>query len=377
MSGLQPGVEKTRRWLYAFLQTKKRKEAAMATKERRKAPPRAPKYHRLTEEKRIIIETLRKEGCSKKHIAESAGRHPATVGRELRRNVSKKGYRHRKAQGKADRRAAEKAAKRRRFTPEMWTLAMDLLAKGWTFEQIHGRCRRDGIPMVCAETLYKEYYGRQKLVIAGKSHEALPPLPKRQKKRKARDRNAKRCRSAGRGRIPGRVDIDERPKTVESRARVGNREGDLVNGLTGTGNLVTLAERMTRFVLFAYVATKEADAVVSVVVGLLASLPKGFLKSLTFDNGKEFAKFGQIRQALGIDVYFAKPYHSWERGTNENRNGVVRKVLPKGRPFGDITEEEMRRIDYMLNDRPLRSLNWRTPREAFAELLRRHMLSAA
>jgi len=152
-------------------------------------------------------------------MAESAGCHPATVGRELRRNVGKKGCRHRKAQGKADRRAAEKAAKRRRFTPEMWTLAMDLLAKGWTF--------------------------------------------------------------------------------------------------------------------------------------------------------------GQIRQALGIDVYFAKPYHSWERGTNENRNGVVRKVLPKGRAFGDITEEEMRRIDCMLNDRPLRCLNWRTPREAFAELLRRHMLSTA
>ena len=82
---------------------------------------------------------------------------------------------------------------------------------------------------------------------------------------------------------------------------------------------------------------------------------------------------GQPWDTLGIEVYFAKPYHSWERGTNENRNGVVRKVLPKGRPFDDIAEEEMRRIDYMLNDRPLRCLNWRTPREAFAELLRRHM----
>jgi IS30 family transposase len=112
------------------------------------------------------------------------------------------------------------------------------------------------------------------------------------------------------------------------------------------------------------------------MIGLLASLPKGFLKSLTFDNGKEFAKFEQIKQALGIEVYFAKPYHSWERGTNENRNGVVRKVLPKGRSFDDITEEEMRRIDYMLNDRPLRCLNWRTPREAFAGLILRHMSDA-
>ena len=148
----------------------------------------------------------------------------------------------------------------------------------------------------------KEYYGRQKLVMAGKSHEAPPPLPKRQRKRRTRDRNAKKYRNAGRGKIPGRVDID---------------------------------------------------------------------------NGKEFAKFEQSKQALGIEVYFAKPYHSWERGTNENRNGVVRKVLPKGRSFDDIAEEEMRRIDYMPDDRPLKCLNWRTPREAFAALLNRHAAKTA
>ena len=137
------------------------------------------------------------------------------------------------------------------------------------------------------------------------------------------------------------------------------------------------AERMTRFVFFAHAATKEADAVAGAVTGLLASLPKGFLKSLTFDNGKEFAKSGQIKRALGIEVYFAKPCHSWERGTNENRNGVVRKVLPKGRPFDDIAEEEMRRLDCMPDDRPLKRLDWRTPREAFAALLNRHAAKIA
>lgn len=377
MSGLQLGVEKIRRWQYAFLQRLKRKEAPMATKERRKAPPGDPAYHRLTEEDRIIIETLRKERCSNRHIAERVGCSPTTVGRELKRNLSKKGYRHKKAQAKAKYRAAVKAAKRRKFTEAMWDLAKDRLAKGWTFEQIHGRCKRDGTPMVCAETLYKEYYRRQKLVLEGKSEEILPALPKRQKKRKTRDRNAKKYRDAGRGKIKDRVDIDERPKSVENRARVGNLEGDLVNGLKGTGNLVTIAERMTRFVFFAYAATKEADVVASAVIGLLASLPKGFLKTLTFDNGKEFALFKSMEQALGIKVYFAKPYHSWERGTNENRNGVVRKVLPKGRSFDDITEEEMRRIDYMLNDRPLKCLNWRTPREAFSALLIRYVAKIA
>ena len=123
----------------------------MATKERRKTPPGAPKYHRLTDEKRIIIEALRKEGCSKKHIAERVGCHPTTVWRELKRNVSKKGYRHKKAQGKANHRVAVKAAKRRRFTAEIWALAKDRLAKGWTFEQIHARHRsvlRQAVPLM-------------------------------------------------------------------------------------------------------------------------------------------------------------------------------------------------------------------------------------
>ena len=230
--------------------------------------------------------------------------------------------------------------------------------------------------MVSRETIHKEYYRRQKLVSAGKPDEGLPPLAMRRKKRKARDRNAKKYRNAGRGRIPGRVDIDERPKTAGDRARVGNWEGDLVNGLKGTGNLVTLAERMTRFVLFARAPAKEADGVASAIIGLLAGLPRRFLGTLTFDNGKGFAKFGQIRQALGIEVYFAKPYHSWERGTNENRNGIVRKVQPKSRSFDNILDGGMRRNDRMLN-LPLKYLDWRTPREAFTELLRCHLFKAA
>jgi IS30 family transposase len=126
-------------------------------------------------------------------------------------------------------------------------------------------------------------------------------------------------------------------------------------------------------VFITYAATKEADTVASAVIGLLVSLPKDFLKILTFDSGNEFAKFEQIKQALGIEVYFAHPCHSWERGTNENRNDIVRMVLSKGRSFDDITEEEMRRIDYMLNDRQLKCLNWRTPRKAFTDLLKRYL----
>ena len=349
----------------------------MATKKRREPPSGAPRYHRLTGENRIIIATLRKEGYAKSAIARRLGVDRSTVTRELDRNVGRKGYRPKKAQAKAAYRIRAKASKRRKFTPEMWEYAKAKMREGWTPEQIAGRCRRDGIAMVCKETLYKEYYRRQRLVMSGKSDEELPPLAMRRRKRKARDRNAKKYRSAGRGRIPGRVGIEERPAAVESRARVGNAECDLVNGLKGTGNLVTVAERMTRFTLVAYVATKEADAVAGAIIVMLASLPKGFLKTLTFDNGKEFARFALIERALGVKAYFANPYHSWERGTNENRNGIVRKVLPKGSSFADITGEQMRRIDRLLNDRPLKCLNWRTPREAFVERLQYFALRLA
>ena len=209
----------------------------------------------------------------------------------------------------------------------MWADAKAHLAEGWTFEVISGR--------------------------------------------------AKKYRNAGRGRIPDRVDIDERPASAENRARGGHWEGDLINGAAGTGHLVTLVERMTRFTLFVRVAAKEAKPVAGAAVALLAALPKGILETPAFDNGKEFALSRAMEQALGLKACFAKPCHSWERGTNENRNGIVRRVLPKGRSFDDIAEEEMRRIDRLLNDRPLKCLNWRTPREAFADLVRRHAPKAA
>ncbi len=270
-------------------------------------------------------------------------------------------------------RLREKAAKRRKFTERMWTQAKEKLRKGWSFEMFSGRMRREGKVVVSAEAFYQEYYRRQKRVAEGKSDEELPPLPKAHRKRHKRGKSYK---GAGRGKIPGRVDICERPKAVESRARGGHCEGDLINGLHGTGNLVTIAERMTRFTFFAYVASKDCRAVSETILQLLGSLPPGLLKTLTFDNGKEFAKFHVLVERLGLKVYFAKPYHSWERGTNENRNGIVRKVLPKGTPFDNLTREQMERIDHMLNDRPIKCLNWRTPREAFERLVKQALEEA-
>ena len=328
----------------------------------------APKYHRLTSEDRITIWVLKREGCTQTHIARRLGVAKSTVSRELRRNATRRGYRYQHAVAAAQARVAEKAGKRRKFTEAMWIWAMERLGRGWTFEAIHGRAEREGVEMVCAETLYQEYYRRQKLVAQGKWAEVLPPLPKAHRKR---HRRGKRRADAGRGRIPGRVDISERPKEVERRKEAGHWEGDLINGAPGTGHLVTLVERKARETLVKCVGSKKDEEVAAAVVEMLGTLPEGLLKTLTFDNGKEFAKFKRIEKKLGLKVYFAKPYHSWERGTNENRNGVVRKVLPKGTSFENISEEQMREIDALLNDRPLRCLKWRTPREAFADLLKK------
>ncbi|MDD6029991.1 MAG: helix-turn-helix domain-containing protein [Kiritimatiellae bacterium] len=158
----------------------------MDTKTKRRTPPREPGYHRLTDEKRIIIETLRKEGRSLAYIAERIGCSKSTVSKEIKRNKSKRGYRHKKANGQARARVAAKAAKRRKFTPEMWDYAITHLRDdGWTFEQSCGRARRDGIPMVCKETLYQEYYRREVLVRKGLSRRSCP-----------------RCRVARRGGLP-------------------------------------------------------------------------------------------------------------------------------------------------------------------------------
>ena len=350
--------------------------SSQSSKMRKPDASTGPKYSRLTHDKRVQIDTLKRKGYCKAEIARFIGCHPSTVSRELERNKSKKGYRAKKASAKAKHRIDEKAMQRRKMTEAIWKAVKELLGRGWTPAMIQERARRDGKPSVCRELIYREYYRRQKLVLAGLSDEDLPLLPKRRKQRKTRDRNAKKyTRDAGRGKIRNRVDISMRPENVLNRKRVGHWEGDLINGLGGTGHIVTLVERMTRLTLKCRVPSKETNVVMSAIIGLLGSLPRGLLKTLTFDNGKEFAAFSQLEQALGLKVYFARPYHSWERGTNENRNGIVRMVLPKGRSFASILDKEMNRIDYLLNDRPLRCLDWRTPREVFNRFLKRYLVA--
>lgn len=322
------------------------------------APGKKPKYHRLTRDNRIQIRCYLQAGLSLRKIALELNVSASTISREIKRNSGGKGYRPSQANEMARARIAIKSEKRRKLTEEIWSLALGKLSLGWSFEAFCGRGRLEGKNYPCRETLYLKYYREQ-------GHSDLPTLPKGHRKRHKRGR---KCQ-AGRGCIPNRRGIELRSKLVERRKAFGHFEGDLINGLHGTGNIATIVERATRFTLFGYVPDKRADHVAPTLTELMSAIPETLRETLTLDNGKEFAAFSKIEDALGLTVYFANPYHSWERGTNENRNGIVRKVLPKKSSFENITEEQTARIDQLLNDRPMKCLGWRTPREMFKKAI--------
>lgn len=320
------------------------------------------KYHRITQEERRLIYFWRLEQIRICEIARRLRRSPSTISREIKRNTGKKGYRYQQAHRFACERAHRDVP--RRFTPEMQELVCAGLRAKMTPEMISGRLRYEGYPMVCKETIYGFIYADAKR--GGTLWQHLPRA-KRQRKRRC-----PRLDGRGRGRIPNQRSIEQRPAEVNERLSVGHWEGDLINGAPGTGHLVTLVERKTRFTLVGYVKTKEAAVVSEKVIELLGPPPSGVVESLTLDNGKEFAFHQKIERETGALVYFAHPYHSWERGTNENTNGLIRRLFPKGSSFGEFGVAELSEIERFLNDRPRKCLGWMTPREAMKAFVDQH-----
>lgn len=316
-------------------------------------------YKRVTEEERILIYRWCQDGCSNRETARRLNRAASSIGRELSRNRGKKGYRPRQAHLKALERARRSAP--RRFTEAVRLDAEERLREGWTPEMISGRARLEKRPRVCKETIYKHIYADAK-----GGGDLWLNLPRAHRKRRHR---CPRVDGRGRGRIPNRRMIDTRPAEVETRTTVGHWEGDLINGATGTGNLVTAVERKTRFTLVSRTDTKEAGEVNSALRRMFARMPKSTVSSLTLDNGKEFARHEDLSRLARLDVFFAHPYHSWERGTNENTNGLIRRLHPKKSSFADIGNAELLHIDRHLNDRPRKCLDWKTPREEMRAFL--------
>jgi IS30 family transposase len=312
----------------------------------------------VTEGERKLIYRWKQEGKRCAEIAPLLGRSKSTISRELKRNKGKRGYRPQQAHMKARVRACRPGP--RRFTEAVRLDAEEKLGMGWTPDMICERARLEGRAHVSKETIYKHVYDDAKA--GGKLWERLPRASRKRKRR------CPRQDGRGRGLIPGRRGIETRPPEVELRVTVGHWEGDLVVGAGASGYLVTLVERVTRYTLVGWSPTKEAGDVTREVVRLLAAIGVA-CTGITFDNGKEFARHFEIAAALGVDVYFARPYHSWERGTNENTNGLIRRLYPKSASFASISESDLRRIDEFLNDRPRKCLGWKTPREVMAAFL--------
>lgn len=316
-------------------------------------------YKRVTGEERRLVYSWRRAGCGVREVARRLGRAASSISRELLRNRGKKGYRPKQAHWKATGKARRPGP--RRFTEAVRLDAEAHLKDGWTPEIISARARLEGRAWVCKETLYKHIYAEAK---GGGT--LWTNLPRAHRKRR---RRCPRQDGRGRGRIPNQRMIDTRPAEVETRASVGHWEGDLINGAHETGNLVTLVERNTRFSLIGRTDSKEAEEVTLSICASFKTLPQKSRLSLTLDNGKEFARHEDLARTTGMDVFFAKPYHSWERGTNENTNGLIRRLHPKKSSFSEIGKAELQRIDTFLNDRPRKCLGWLTPREKMASFL--------
>jgi len=316
-------------------------------------------YKRVTEEERRCIWRWSQEGHGQREMARRLERAASSIGREMVRNRGKRGYRPKQAHWKATERARRPGP--RRFTETVRLDAEARLRDGWTPEIIGQRARLEGRAWVCKETIYKYVYADAK--VGGTLWENLP------RARRKRRRRCPRQEGRGRGRIPNQRMIDTRPAEVETRTSVGHWEGDLINGAHETGNLVTLVERKTRFTLIGRTDSKEAEEVTRKVCLLLASLPSVARRGLTLDNGKEFARHEEMALTTAMDVFFANPYHAWERGTNENTNGLIRRLYPKKSSFAGIGKQELKRLDTYVNDRPRKCLGWMTPREEMAAFL--------
>ena len=296
-----------------------------------------------------------KAGFSKQAIADYLNRHVSTIKRELKHNTGLRGYRPKQAHRLAQNRHKDKP-KAIKMTIALCTQLSVLIREQWAPEQIQGRMKLKGYETVCPATLYS--FIKYDKVSGGDLYKNL--RHKTYKKRSPSTDN--------RGKIRNAIRIDERPEIVDEKSRLGDWEADTVIGKGHKGVLVTLTERYSKLNLIAQVKSKHAEYVTQAIIRLLEPY-KEKLHTITFDNGKEFAYHETIKEELQVDTYFAHPYSSWERGLNENHNGLIRQYLPKGMPLDKVTKPQVIEIQNKLNDRPRKLLGFKTPNEVYQEML--------
>jgi IS30 family transposase len=310
-----------------------------------------PTYSRLTREQRYTIEAMNRNGSPQNEIANAIGKHPSTVSRELRRLGVCRDY----CSVEAQRDAESKTNGGKRCDAALLDLAASKLREDqWSPEQISAWIKREGLGALSHETFYQHVY-RDK-ARGGSLH-----LHLRHRYKAYRKRGSGRER---RGRLKDQVMIDQRPVIVDERSRIGDWEMDTVIGRSGGPVLVTMVERFSRYTLIALCASREASEVGAAILRSMNPHREKVLTT-TYDNGKEFALHKLLAEILEADAYFAHPYHSWERGLNENTNGLIRQYFPKGTDFAKVTSAQVKKVERKLNRRPRKCLDYRTPHDIF------------
>jgi IS30 family transposase len=297
---------------------------------------------------------LKKKGKSNPEIADLMGRHRSTIYRELKRNASRHGYQPQQAHRLADKRRQASRRPHKMDDPDVHQYVQDRLEKRWSPEQIAGRAQRD-FPNVPARRL-----SRQTIYDWIDEHRPAWQWLLRRGGRPPEKR----------GQLVDCVRIEGRPDVINRRRRYGDWEGDTLVGKNRHSALVTLVERKSGYLRIGCVDGMTSDVTISAAKGRLRDLPRSLRRSVTFDNGKEFAEHRQLTRGLGIEVYFARPYASWQRGANENANGLLRQFFPKGTDFTQVNRHEAARVEQLLNERPRKRLDYRTPAEVLATRLR-------
>jgi IS30 family transposase len=314
------------------------------------------RYHQITREERYTLAALRRQGCSQAEMARITGRHPSTISREFRRNPTRHDghYRAEKAHEHA---SARRWTPRRnsRFGPADWALVDSLLRENLSPEQISGWLRRFNVLSISHESIYIHVW-RDKHRDGNLWRHLRQPL----KRRKRYNTYEKR------GHVPGKRHISERPAIVESRSQIGHWEMDTIIGTGDNHCLLSLVERSTGALLLGKLHRRNVSALNARLIELILAHP-GLFKTITADNGSEFHGFAEVERVTAVPIYFATPYHSWERGTNENTNGLIRQYVPKRRSIKRLTQADCNRITTALNNRPRKRHGYRTPLECLSE----------
>jgi len=316
-----------------------------------------PMYAQITQEERYAIAALKKQRLSIRGIAKELRRSPSTISREIRRNRKADGGYRAHTAGERTRARRSKSRRNTRFTSTDWVLVERLIRLDWSPEQVSGWLKLQDLLSISYETIYI-YLWRDK----ARGGDLWTHLRQATKKRRKRYRS-----HDSRGKLAGKRHISERPAEVESRKTIGHWEIDTVKGDSqAMHSVVTIVERKTGYLVMGKL-TRHCAAETTARSIELINPHRGKVVTITSDNGSEFHGYKDIETATGTEFYFATPHHSWERGTNENTNGLIRQYLPKRKSMAHVTQTDLDAIATKLNSRPRKRLGFRTPEECYVQ----------